>query len=74
MNFPQPVTLTPGEYWIGVLTGERSDVAGFRYQLAPGSEDSGANPFAAGASKAFGPFAVGGERLILDVDYDLVNS
>jgi hypothetical protein len=74
MNFPQPVTLTPGEYWIGVLTGGQSDVAGFRYQLAPGSEDSGANPFAAGASKAFGQFAVGNERLILDVDYDLVNS
>src|SRR5213079_2622845 len=37
LRFPAPVSLGAGRYWLGVLSGGTSDVAGFRWESAGAS-------------------------------------
>lgn len=78
LDFPRHLTqsnpsgllqLRPGNYWIGVIAGGESGVAGVTYDAVPGSDDDNTNPYLAGASDPFGPVAAGDERLSLYLDY-----
>ena len=51
LPFPAPIKLSPGNYWIGVLTAASSHVAGSRYESVSGSRHYNANPFGSGASR-----------------------
>jgi subtilisin family serine protease len=55
LTFPTPVALAPGNYWIGVITGTSSGVAGYRYDSVANSRDYNANTYTAGPSNPFGP-------------------
>jgi len=54
LSFPTPPTLTPGNYWLGTITGGTDYVAGFRYDPVPGSRDGNENAYSSGPSASFG--------------------
>jgi hypothetical protein len=54
LPFSAPVNLAAGSYWIGVITGTTSKVAGYRYDRAARSGDYNSNAFASGPSDPFG--------------------
>jgi hypothetical protein len=56
LRFRLPVGLPRGTYWLGVLTGGRDQVAGWRYDVVPRSRDYNANPFRSGPSNPFGSY------------------
>jgi hypothetical protein len=58
LTLPSPVTLAPGTYWIGVLSGSSSYVTGFRYDQVSGSRVVNGNTYTSGPSDPFG--AIGG--------------
>jgi hypothetical protein len=69
LSFPASLTLSPGTYWIGVLTGATANVAGFRYTAVAGSRDWNANTFTSGPSNPFGAPTVDGEQMSLYASY-----
>jgi subtilisin family serine protease len=58
-----PVSLAPGNYWIGLMSGNTSRVAGFRWTSASGSRAVNGNIYTSGASDPFGSATVDGERM-----------
>ena len=67
--FPAPIELPAGEYWIGVLTGAGSDVAGFRYSSVTGARDYNTNSYSAGPSNPFGSVTTDSEQMSLYATY-----
>jgi hypothetical protein len=57
LPFPQQLQLQPGNYWIGLLTGGNSAVAGATFSPVPQSTPANGNDFATGPSNPFGPLA-----------------
>jgi hypothetical protein len=72
LPFPAAVKLSPGSYWIGVITGASSHVAGFRYDRVSGSRDYNANPYGSGASNPFGALTADSEQMSLYATYTTV--
>jgi subtilisin family serine protease len=64
-----PLKLTAGNYWIGVITGGESHVAGFRYDRVTGSRVINANTYISGASNPFGSFWTDAEQTSLYATY-----
>ena len=56
LPFASPPILAAGNYWIGVITGATSHVAGFRYDSVTGSRDYNTNPYTSGPTNPFGSF------------------
>ncbi len=54
LTFPSAVALTPGSYWIGVLSGATSYVAGFRWTTVGGARSYNYNSYATGPTALFG--------------------
>lgn len=54
MQFPTPIALTPGTYWIGIISGNSTHVAGFRWNSASHSRAWNSNTYASGPSDPFG--------------------
>ncbi len=65
MGFSSPVSLTAGKYWIGVITGGTSGVAGFRYSSVSGSRDYNSNTYSSGPTNPFGSFTTDSEQMSL---------
>jgi DNA-binding beta-propeller fold protein YncE len=63
--FEAPLHVSPGNYWIGVITGSRTQVAGERYDSVPKAEDYNTNTYTSGPSKAFGSFNTTNEQMSL---------
>jgi hypothetical protein len=61
--------LRPGNYWIGVITGDQPGVASVTYDPVPGADLHDMNPYLEGPTDPFGPIAAGDERLSLYLDY-----
>jgi hypothetical protein len=74
LTFPRLLHLVPGNYWIGVILGGQSGVAGVAYDTVPGVLDYNANPYSAGPSDPFGPIATGDVQLSLYMAYEAVGS
>lgn len=55
LTLPTPLSLTAGNYWIGVITGASSNVAGFRYDAVSASRVYNANTYTSGPTDPFGP-------------------
>jgi subtilisin family serine protease len=55
LTFPDPVTLQPGTYWIGLLAGGTSRVARISWDTVANSRASNVRDFASGPSDPFGP-------------------
>jgi thermitase len=69
LRFPSPLKLAAGSYWIGVITGASSSVAGFRYDYVSGSRYYNANTFTSGPSDPFGSVTIDGEQTSLYATY-----
>lgn len=67
--FPSPIKLAAGNYWIGVITGASSSVAGFRYDSVSGSRDYNANTYTSGPTNPFGSFTTDSEQMSLYATY-----
>ncbi|TMK23933.1 MAG: hypothetical protein E6G62_09835 [Actinobacteria bacterium] len=61
--------LAAGNYWIGVITGASSYVAGFRYDAVTGARDYNANTYTSGASNPFGTPTIDPEQTSLYATY-----
>ncbi len=64
-----PLKLAAGNYWIGVITGSTSNVAGFRYDYLAGARYYDSNTYTSGSSNPFGSFSTDGEQTSLYATY-----
>ena len=69
LSFASPVKLAAGNYWNGVMTGQTSNVIGFRYDNVSGARDYNANTFSSGPSNPFGSVSTDGEQTSLYATY-----
>jgi hypothetical protein len=69
LPFSSPPVLAAGSYWIGIITGATSHVAGFRYDSVAGSRDYNENSFASGPTNPFGSFSTDAEQTSLYASY-----
>jgi hypothetical protein len=69
LTFPTGVSVGAGKYWIGVITGGTSGVAGFRYNSVSGSRDYNVNSYSSGPSSPFGSVINDGEQMSLYATY-----
>jgi hypothetical protein len=69
LPFASPVKLAVGNYWIGVITGATSGVAGFRYDNVTGARDYNANTYASGPTNPFGAVTTDSEQFSLYATY-----
>jgi hypothetical protein len=67
--FSSPVKLAAGNYWIGMITGAKGGVAGFRYDSVTGSRDYNANTYTAGPTNPFGSVILDSEQMSLYATY-----
>jgi subtilisin family serine protease/phosphodiesterase/alkaline phosphatase D-like protein len=72
LPFSSPVKLSAGSYWIGVITGATSNVAGFRYDSVTNSRDYNANTYSSGPTNPFGSVTVDNEQTSLYATYTTV--
>ena len=69
LTFSTPLKLTAGSYWIGVITGETSKVAGFRYSSVAGAREWNSNTYTSGPSNPFGAVTTDSEQTSLYATY-----
>jgi len=70
LSLPSAVTLDPGTYCLGTLTGATEGVADFRYASVPGSWFKSDDSYSDGASNPFGtPSATGDIQLSIYASY-----
>jgi hypothetical protein len=55
LTLPSPVSLSAGNYWIGMMSGSTPGVAGFRWDSVSGSRVYNSNTYTSGPSNPFGP-------------------
>jgi Glycine rich protein len=63
--FHTPLAVPVGNCWIGVITGQTTQVAGERYDSVKGAEDYNYNSYSSGPSSAFGSFSLTNEQMSL---------
>jgi Abnormal spindle-like microcephaly-assoc'd, ASPM-SPD-2-Hydin len=69
LTFSSPVKLAAGNYWIGIITGASSHVAGFRYDSVAGARDYNANTYTSGPTNPFGVPTTDSEQTSLYATY-----
>jgi hypothetical protein len=69
LTFPVPLNLAAGEYWIGVLTGATSYVAGLRWDPVAGARAFNTNSYASGPSDPFGSYMTDNEQFSIYATY-----
>lgn len=69
LTFPSPIALTPGNYWIGVISGATSDVAGFRWNNVANSRALSSNTYTSGPSNPYGTATMDSEQMSVYASY-----
>ncbi len=69
LTFATPITLPTGTYWIGVITGNTSYIAAFRYSTATNSRAYNVNPYTNGPSTTFGTPTTDNEQMSIYATY-----
>jgi hypothetical protein len=69
LPFLAPLQIPAGEYWIGVITGAASRVAGYRYDKVAKARDYNANTFTSGPTDPFGSFTTDLQQMSLYATY-----
>jgi hypothetical protein len=69
LRFSPPLKVEAGTYWIGIITGATSHVAGERYDSVANAEDYNSNSYSAGPSNPFGSFKTTNEEMSLYATY-----
>jgi hypothetical protein len=67
--FPSAVSLPAGTYWIGVISGGSSGVAGFRWNSVSGARALSSDLYADGPSNPFGSAAIDSEQMSVYATY-----
>jgi hypothetical protein len=67
--FASPIKVKAGTYWIGIITGATSKVAGERYDTVANAEDHNSNSYTSGPSNPFGSFKTTNEEMSLYATY-----
>ncbi len=71
MQFPSPIPLTPGTYWIGVISGTATHVAGFRWNSVSHIRALNTNAYASGPSNPFGTATIDSEQMSIYATYTI---
>jgi hypothetical protein len=71
LPFSSPLDLSPGNYWLGLISGPQPDVAAFAYDAVPGIRAGNANAYAAGPSDPFGPILTDSAQMSVYLVYDV---
>jgi hypothetical protein len=69
LTFKPGLKLKAGHYWLGILAGGHSRVAGFRYRPVRRARALNADTFAGGPSTEFGPITRDGQQMSLYASY-----
>ena len=69
LSFATPLNLAAGSYWIGVITGASSDVAGFRYESVSSGRDYDTNTYTSGPTNPFGSITTDREQASVYATY-----
>ena len=69
LSFAAPFELAAGTYWIGVLSGVTSRVAGYRYDGVAGARAFNRDVFTTGASNPFGEVFTDSQQMSLYATY-----
>jgi hypothetical protein len=69
LTFATPVPITPGSYWIGVISGGTDRVTGFRWNSVSGARNYNANAYASGPTNPFGTPNVDSEQMSIYATY-----
>jgi hypothetical protein len=69
LAFTSPLKLASGNYWIGVITGATSNIAGFRFDNVTGARDYNTNTYTSLPSNPFGTPTVDAEQMSLYATY-----
>jgi subtilisin family serine protease len=67
--FSSPVALSAGNYWIGIISGNTSHVAAFRWTSVGGSRDYNADSYTSGPSNPFGTPTIDSEEMSVYASY-----
>jgi hypothetical protein len=71
LPFASPLDLPSGDYWLGLISGPKPDVAAFAYDAVPDSRAGNANAYAAGPTDPFGPIVTDNAQMSLYLVYDV---
>lgn len=71
MQFPSSIALSPGTYWIGVISGNATHVAGFRWNSVSQIRALNSNPYANGPSNPFGTATLDSEQMSIYASYNI---
>ena len=63
------LSLQPGRYWLGLISGASSGVAAFAYDSVPGSRAYNTNAYSSGPSNPFGSFSTDAEQMSIYAIY-----
>lgn len=69
LEFPAPVTLQPGTYWLGLLAGGTSRAARISWDTVANNRASNTRDFASGPSDPFGPATIDDRQMSLYAVY-----
>jgi hypothetical protein len=69
LPFATALHVSAGNYWIGVITGATSNVAGYRYSSVSGAREYNTNAYASGPSNPFGSVTTDSEQMSLYATY-----
>jgi hypothetical protein len=67
--FPSALALQPGTYWIGVISGGSSNVAGFRWNSVSGARALNQDNYGDGPSNPFGTASFDSEQMSVYATY-----
>ena len=70
LAFPAPVRLAAGTYWIGIISGAPSNVAGFRYDTVVAARDINTNAYSSGPTDPFGLAYMDSKQMSLYASYE----
>jgi Polysaccharide lyase len=74
LPLPTSVAAKPGKYWIGVLTGGKGGVAGYRWDRVAGARDINRDSYWDGASNPYGGVTTDSEQMAIYATYSLTAS
>jgi hypothetical protein len=69
LTFSTQPHLAAGNYWIGIITGATSGVAGFRFDTVTAARDYNANTYTSGPTELFGTVTTDNEQASLYATY-----
>ncbi len=74
LTFSSPVALSAGTYWIGIMSGNTSDITSFRWISVSNARAINTNTYTNGPSNPFGPANMDSEQMSIYATYTTQSS